>query len=119
MWKANRANIWNLTKASCNKVCDLTEEREIREGIVNAFMQQFSESPEWKADIGNLSFNQICVQEAEMLEAPFCEDEVLTALMEMNGDKAPGPDGFSVFFWQCCWDFVKEEILEFFKEFHD
>ncbi|RVX07434.1 putative ribonuclease H protein [Vitis vinifera] len=95
------------------------EEREIREGIVNAFKQQFSESPEWKADIGNLSFNQICVQEAEMLEAPFCEGEVQTALMEMNGDKAPGPDGFSVFFWQCCWDFVKEEILEFFKEFHD
>ncbi|RVW26012.1 LINE-1 retrotransposable element ORF2 protein [Vitis vinifera] len=73
-----------------------TEEREIREGIVNAFMQQFSESPEWKADIG-----------------------ILKALMEMNGDKAPGPDGFSVFFWQCRWDFVKEEILEFFKEFHD
>ena len=97
----------------------MTEEREIKDGIVNAFMQQFSESPEWKADIGSLSFNQICVQEAEMLEAPFCEDEVLTALMEMNGDKAPGPDGFSVFFWQCCWDFVKEEILEFFKEFHD
>ncbi|RVW26746.1 hypothetical protein CK203_108374 [Vitis vinifera] len=74
----------------------MTEEREIREGIVNAFKQQFSESPEWKADIG-----------------------IQTALMEMNGDKAPGPDGFSVFFWQCCWDFVKEEILEFFKEFHD
>ncbi|RVX14050.1 LINE-1 retrotransposable element ORF2 protein [Vitis vinifera] len=97
----------------------MTEEREIREGIVNAFKQQFSESPEWKADIGSLSFNQICVQEAEMLEAPFCEGEVQTTLMEMNGDKAPGPDGFSVFFWQCCWDFVKEEILEFFKEFHD
>ncbi|WKA08106.1 hypothetical protein VitviT2T_025855 [Vitis vinifera] len=97
----------------------MTEEREIKDGIVNAFMQQFSESPEWKADIGSLSFNQICVQEAEMLEAPFCEGEVQMALMEMNGDKAPGPDGFSVFFWQCCWDFVKEEILEFFKEFHD
>ncbi|RVW22653.1 Transposon TX1 uncharacterized 149 kDa protein [Vitis vinifera] len=97
----------------------MTEEREIREGIVNAFKQHFSESPEWKADIGSLSFNQICVQEPEMLEAPFYEGEVQTALMEMNGDKAPGPDGFSVFFWQCCWDFVKEEILEFFKEFHD
>ncbi|RVX06647.1 putative mitochondrial protein [Vitis vinifera] len=68
----------------------LTEEREIREGIVNAFKQQFSESSEWKADIGSLSFNQICVQEAEMLEAPFSEGEVQTALMEMNGDKAPG-----------------------------
>ena len=76
----------------------MTEERDVREGIVKAFKQQFSESPEWKADIGGLSFNQICVQEAEMLEAPFCEGEVQTALMEMNGDKAPGPNGFSLFF---------------------
>ena len=39
--------------------------------------------------------------------------------MEMNGDKAPRPDGFTVAFWQSCWDFVKEEILEIFKEFHE
>ncbi|RVW46454.1 hypothetical protein CK203_067327 [Vitis vinifera] len=35
------------------------------------------------------------------------------------GDRNTRSDGFSVFFWQCCWDFVKEEILEMFKEFHD
>ena len=29
--------------------------------------------------------------------------------MEMNGDKAPGPDGFTMAFWQSCWDFVKED----------
>ncbi|RVW98717.1 Transposon TX1 uncharacterized 149 kDa protein [Vitis vinifera] len=72
-----------------------------------------------EADIGSLPFNQISVQEAEMLEAPFTEGEVQSALMEMNGDKALGLDGFSVLFWQCCWDFVKEVILEMFKEFHD
>ena len=97
----------------------LTEEREIKEGVANAFQQQFLESSGWKADIGSLPFNQICLQEAETLELPFTEGEVQTALMEMNGDKAPGPDGFSLFFWQCCWDFVKEEILEMFKEFHN
>ncbi|KAJ9681592.1 hypothetical protein PVL29_017816 [Vitis rotundifolia] len=35
----------------------------------------------------------------------------------MNGDKAPSPDGFTVAFWQSCWDFVKEEVVELFKEF--
>ena len=39
--------------------------------------------------------------------------------MEMNGDKAPGPNGFTVAFWQACWDFVKEEVVELFKEFYD
>ena len=54
-----------------------------------------------------------------MLELLFPESEVLVALMDMNGDKAPGPDGFTLAFWQSCWDFVKEEILDMFKEFHE
>ncbi|RVW53252.1 Transposon TX1 uncharacterized 149 kDa protein [Vitis vinifera] len=41
------------------------------------------------------------------------------ALMGMNGDKAPGPDGFTVAFWQFCWEFVKEEIVDVFKEFYE
>ena len=36
-----------------------------------------------------------------------------------NGDKAPGPDGFTVAFWQRCWEIVKEDILDMFKEFHE
>ncbi|RVW16129.1 putative ribonuclease H protein [Vitis vinifera] len=38
---------------------------------------------------------------------------------DMNGDKAPGPDGFTGAFWQFCWEFVKEEVMEMFKEFHE
>ena len=34
-------------------------------------------------------------------------------------DKAPGPDGFPIAYWYFCWDFVKDEVLGFFKEFHD
>ena len=36
----------------------------------------------------------------------------------MNGDKAPGPDGFTLAFWQFCWDIVKHEVMGFFAEFH-
>ncbi|RVW88888.1 putative ribonuclease H protein [Vitis vinifera] len=73
----------------------------------------------WQVDIGGLRLDQISHQEAENLETPFSEAEVHSALMEMNGDKAPGPDGFTVAFWQSCWGFVKEEILAMFKEFHE
>ena len=53
------------------------------------------------------------------MEIPFIETEVHTTLMEMNEDRAPGPDDFTVAFWQRCWDFAKEEILDMFKEFHE
>ena len=38
---------------------------------------------------------------------------------ELNGDKAPDPDGFTLAFWHFCWDFVKDEIMGFFKDFFE
>ncbi|RVW54239.1 LINE-1 reverse transcriptase-like [Vitis vinifera] len=74
---------------------------------------------DWKADIEGLQLEQLNQQEAENLEQPFSEEEIHSALMEMNGDKAPGPDGFTMAFWQRCWVIVKEEVLEMFKEFYE
>ena len=36
----------------------------------------------------------------------------------LNGDKAPGPNGFSTEFWIFSWDIVKKDIMELFKDFH-
>ena len=76
----------------------LSEDQEVRTGIADAFQQLLTEDSEWKADIGGLNLNQISQQEAEILELPFSEDEVHSALMDMNGDKALGLDGFTVAF---------------------
>ncbi|RVW41291.1 Endonuclease MutS2 [Vitis vinifera] len=73
----------------------------------------------WKADIGGLRLDEISQQEAETLERPFTEEEIYVALMEMNGDKAPGRTALQWLFWQSCWEFIKEEILEMFKDFYD
>ena len=78
-----------------------------------------SEDMEWKAEIERLQIDRINQQEAEILEVLFTETEIHTTLMEMNGDKAPGPDGFTITFWQNAWDFTQEEILDMFKEFHE
>ena len=80
----------------------LEEEQEVREGVVNAFQQLLSEEPAWKADIEGLNLQRLNHIEAEGLEQPFTEEKTHAALMGMNGDKAPGPDGFTVAFWQSC-----------------
>ena len=97
----------------------LSEECTVRTGIVDAFHRLLTEDSEWKADIGGVNLNRISQQEADILELPFMEEEVHSALMDMNGDKAPGPNGFTGAFWQFYWEFVKEEALEMFKEFHE
>ncbi|RVX10791.1 LINE-1 retrotransposable element ORF2 protein [Vitis vinifera] len=80
-----------------------------------------------KIKINGLGFQKsmtskgVCIgdEEAARLEESFSGDEVFLALSDLNGDKAPGPDGFSLAFWQFCWDFVKDEVLGFFKEFYE
>ena len=82
----------------------LSEEQEVREGIVNAYQQLLSNSLGWKADIRGLQLKHISQSEAEVLELPFSKSEIHAALMERNEDKAPGPDGFTMAFWQSSWE---------------
>lgn len=46
-----------------------------------------------------VDFPSIDPMEATNLEAPFEEDELLSALMEAEGYKAPGPNGFPFWFF--------------------
>lgn len=54
----------------------------------------------------------------EWLERPFKEDEVFDVVRGMARDKDPGPDGFSMAFFQVCWDIVQEDMMNVFLEFH-
>ena len=38
---------------------------------------------------------------------------------KMKGDKALGPDGFSMAFFQKCWEVIKKDMMAIFKEFHE
>ena len=91
----------------------------MREGIVSAFQQVLSEDPGWRVDVEGLHFKCLSANEAETLEVQFTEEEIYAALMGMNGDKAPGPDGFTIAFWQSSWELVKEEVMELFREFYN
>ena len=53
------------------------------------------------------------------MEETFSEDEIWTTIFGLNNDKAPSPDGLPIAIWAFSWDFVKNEVLGFFKEFHE
>ena len=95
------------------------EEAAVRREVADTFNGLFADLGGWRPSISSLSFKEIGGDVATKLEDPFSIEEVFVALSNLNGDKAPGPDGFSIAFWQFSWDFVKEEIMRFFKEFHE
>jgi hypothetical protein len=64
--------------------------------------------------LDNLAFDSLDVVEASSLELPFEEREVLEVVKGLNCDKAPGPDGFSLAFFQDCWDVIKTDLMGVF-----
>ena len=67
-------------------------------------------------DLGSLGWI-LCLLRVGLKEIPFLGEEVFSVLSCLSGDKSPELDGFPMTFWQNRQDFVKIEVLGFFKEF--
>ncbi|RVW38382.1 Transposon TX1 uncharacterized 149 kDa protein [Vitis vinifera] len=60
--------------------------------------------------LGHPEFDIHRYKSAISLDAPFIEEEIAKAIFQMNRDKAPGPDGFTIAVFQNCWDVIKEDL---------
>jgi CHAT domain-containing protein len=65
-----------------------------------------------------MAFSSIDDTDRNMLDLPFTEEEVLGVVKDMASEKALGPDGFSMAFFQCYWDIVKQDVMEVLHHFH-
>jgi hypothetical protein len=70
----------------------------IKDHIVNYYDSLYTEQSSWRPRVDGISFSSIDADECLWLERGFEEQEVWEVVREMNGDKAPGPDGFSIGF---------------------
>jgi hypothetical protein len=86
--------------------------------IVNFYESSFSEPLSWRLRVDNLKFEVLNVDEAASLEEPFEEREVREVIKGMDRDKAPGSDGFSLAFYQDCWEMAKGDFMAVFVDFH-
>jgi hypothetical protein len=69
--------------------------------------------------VDGISFSSVEADECLWLERVFEEQDVREVVREMNGDKAPGPDGFFMAFFQKCREVLKQYIMAVFSEFHN
>jgi hypothetical protein len=90
----------------------------IREHAACYFESMFAESMSWRPKLDDLEFESLSEGETASLEAPFLEKEVKDAIFGMDGNKAPSPDGFSLAFFQACWEVLKNDIMAVFSDFH-
>jgi hypothetical protein len=69
--------------------------------------------------LDGIQFSALSEEDAMWLERPFDENEIIDVVKGFNGDKAPGPDGFSLAFFQQCWSVVRSEVVAVCQDFHE
>jgi hypothetical protein len=99
---------------------ELTSEPDaIAECITQFYQNLFTEVDCRWPSLDGLDFYLLSVEDAAGLEKPFEEDEVLGVVHGFVGDKAPGPDGFPMAFFQFCWAVVSLDIMQVLNYFHE
>ena len=66
----------------------------------------------------NLDTPQVSPEKNDILISPFTESEVKEVVFQMEHNKAPGPDGFRVEFYQFFWGVIKDDLLALFDGLH-
>jgi hypothetical protein len=108
----------SISSLSINGVMS-TDLDVISESITNFYSHLFEEGESDRPLLDGSDFSMIPEEDALWLERPFGEEEVADVVSGFNRDKAPGPDGFSMGFYQCCWDILRPDVMAFLNYFHD
>ena len=93
-------------------------ESNIQNQVVGFYKSLYQESKSWRPTIDGLEFASLGYSYHFSLEREFEREEIIAALWEAEGDKAPGPDGFTMAFFQKCWSVIGEDVMAFFVDFH-
>jgi hypothetical protein len=91
---------------------------EIRSATVDYFSQHFT-SDNWdRPKLDGIAFPRHVDEENRGLVQPFGVDEIEQVVMDSDGNKSPGPDGFNFAFVKSMWSVLKGEIRIMFDQFH-
>uniref|UniRef100_M1D672 Uncharacterized protein n=1 Tax=Solanum tuberosum TaxID=4113 RepID=M1D672_SOLTU len=91
--------------------------KEIKEAMIEFYSKLYTEPESWRPSFEFRGCPTVSAEENEWLQRPFTE-EVLQTIKQCDGDKAPGPDGFTISFFKECWDILKEDLMYTILNFH-
>uniref|UniRef100_A0A2N9GE37 Reverse transcriptase domain-containing protein n=1 Tax=Fagus sylvatica TaxID=28930 RepID=A0A2N9GE37_FAGSY len=120
-WRQKSRALWlrnTISTLSINGELS-SDPQAISECITQFYNHLFMEEDCRRPLLDGLDFSMLSTGEAAGLERPFEEEEVIGVVQGFVGDKAPGPDGFPMAFFQSCWGVVKSDILKMLNHFHE
>ena len=94
------------------------DDLEMADQVVQFYKNLYKETEEWRPFIEGLEFDQIESIERDWLERRFEREEILRVVKQLEGDKAPSLDDFTMAFYHHCWGVVERDVLAVFEEFY-
>lgn len=91
----------------------------IKNHIEEFFRNVYSEERLSRLKMDGLSMSSLGGGQGEWLERPFTEEEMKKAVWSLDGDKAPGPNGFTIAFYNACWDVIQADLMLVMQDFCD
>jgi exonuclease III len=91
---------------------------EVKAEVVDYFQNHFQEVAWVRPKLDGIEFAHLIDVQREGLESSFLEDEVAAVIVDSDGNKSPGPDGFNFNFFKKFWGLLKKDILLLFDDFH-
>ncbi|RVX08287.1 hypothetical protein CK203_017628 [Vitis vinifera] len=82
----------------------------ITEEILLYFEKLYTSPTRESWGVEGLDWSPISEKSALRLDSPFTEEKISKAIFQMDRDKAPRPDDFTITVFQDCWDVIKEEL---------
>lgn len=84
----------------------------IKVNIIDYYKKLYTESELWRPSFEFVNCPRISQEEQDWLQRPFTEEEVLNIIKQCDGDKVPGPDGYTMSCFKVCWATLKEDLMQ-------
>lgn len=98
---------------------EVTDSEEIKKEIVSFYQKLYKETEQRRPTFNIQEAESIHMEEKEQLQRQFEEAKVLEVIKMCATDKAPGPDGFPMSFYQNFWELIKEDVMNTIRHFHE
>lgn len=111
----NKCTILRLEKKG-GEIMERAE--DVVKELTDFYENLYREYSSWQCSFEGLEWNPIQEDRVVWLERPIEENEVREAIFSCDINKSPGPNGFSMGFYQRCWEIVKGDLIKVLNEFH-
>ncbi|XP_050217914.1 uncharacterized protein LOC126668778 [Mercurialis annua] len=106
-----------ISEVVVDNIC-YTTPFDIKKNVSGFYQNLYKRTSPLQFSLSFLTFKKLTADDAANMITGFDLEEIHSALCNCDSNKAPGPDGFNLFFYKQAWEIIKTDLFNLFQEFH-